>query len=102
LSIISYDSFALLARAENLDLKLSHLKVSNHITVETASDAAVIITADFPVQRFDFHVFTQRIFRIRTTTLIAAIRDVRIQAVAGCDAICSAYRLLHNMEHEEC
>jgi hypothetical protein len=66
-------------------------------TTETASDAAVIITANFPVQRFDFDVFTQRIFRIRTTALIAAVRDVLIQAAAGCDAMCSGYRVLHNM-----
>ena len=71
-------------------------------TIETASDAAVIITVNFPVQRFDFDVFTQRTFRIRTTALITAIRDVRIQAVAGCDAVCSGYRLLRNLWHEEC
>jgi hypothetical protein len=101
--IISYDSLSLLARVENLEVKLTHLKFSSHITLrllpmlQSSSQPTFIITTDFPVQRFDFDVFMQRTFRIRTTALITAFRDVRIQAVAGCDAMCSGYRLLHNM-----
>jgi hypothetical protein len=72
LAITGYDSFALLARVENLDVKLAHLKVSNQITLRLLQDTAVIISVNFPVQCFDFDVLSQRHF----VFLIAVIHDV--------------------------
>jgi hypothetical protein len=66
--IYIYDHLWLLytsCTVDNMDLKLSVLNT----TLRLLCDAAVINTANFPVRRFDFDVFTQRTFRIYTTAL---------------------------------